>query len=113
MDPLTPKTSTLSPAIAHIAETATSLANSLRDRTAAVKSQHQRPSDKELGERHKKVATVKWVLDTPRRLRELMDKGATDDAMTDWQEIKKLLDKWEGTEGVDQVWRDCLRVLGE
>ncbi|MCJ1358124.1 MAG: hypothetical protein MMC33_008122 [Icmadophila ericetorum] len=113
MDPLTPKTSTLSQAIAHIAETTTFLADSLRDRTATTRNQRRGPSDEGLSERRKKVATVKWVLDTPRRLQELLIKGATDDAMSDWQETKRLLDKWEGTEGVEQVRQDCLRVLEE
>lgn len=113
MDPLTPTTSTLTPAIAHIAETAAAIAESLRHTTT--------PSDKSgalkgglkegVEEKRRQRATVRWVLDSPSRLRENVEKGERDAAVKDWDEIRGLLDKWEGVEGVSQVRQACEKVL--
>ena len=113
MDPLTPTTSTLTPAIAHIADTAAVIAKSLRhtttssDKPGALKSGLKEGAE---GKRRQR-ATVRWVLDSPRRLRENIGKGERDAATKDWEEIRGLLDKWKGIEGVEQVRQQCEKAL--
>ncbi|KAF2459501.1 Vps51/Vps67-domain-containing protein [Lineolata rhizophorae] len=108
MDPLTPTTSTLAPAISHIAETAATLSTSLTDRTSHPKEDVETPSDKE---EQNQRATVRWVLDCPRRLRDLVTEGETDAAEADWEETRKILDKWKGVSGVEEIRNACEEAL--
>lgn len=112
MDPLTPTTSTLSPAIAHIAETAVALSASVveRNSSSATPTITKEPTEEE----RKAVQarkTVKWVLDAPRRLRKLVEEGDRDKAEKDWEEVKALLEKWKGVEGVEKVRKGCEEAL--
>ncbi|KAI9707224.1 MAG: hypothetical protein M1836_000184 [Candelina mexicana] len=120
MDPLTPTTSTLAPAIAHIAETSTSLATTLREQKpgspnvspmTSPRSHDGRSKPQTTDERKKKVQTVRWVLDTPRRMQELIDKGKRVEAQAEWEEVVRLLDKWIGVGGVEEVRRAGEMVL--
>ena len=61
----------------------------------------------------KQVQTVKWVLGAPRRLREELDSEDRDVAEKDWAEVKKLLEKWRGTGGVEDVMRECEAIMKE
>ncbi|KAJ9647064.1 hypothetical protein H2199_002050 [Coniosporium tulheliwenetii] len=113
MDPLTPATSTLAPAIAHIAETATALSTSLSNRTtakglgeSAVRSDGAKDAAKE-----KRRQTVRWVLDAPKRLRSLVKEGKNEAAEAEWDDVRRLLDKWKGVQGVDEVRARCEAVL--
>jgi len=36
-----------------------------------------------------------------------------EDAEVDWREVKGLLEKWEGVDGVDEVREECERVMGK
>ena len=56
--------------------------------------------------------TVNWVLDTPRRLKE-MRKQDQDAARRNWEEVSGILEKWESVEGVERVRRECEEVMGE
>ncbi|KAL8907983.1 MAG: hypothetical protein Q9207_001057 [Kuettlingeria erythrocarpa] len=114
MDPLIPTTSTLEPAIAHIAETAVSLAESLQGRSG------QGEEEKESGEREdgdavemkpRQRETVQWVLAAPARLKDLVEGGQRQKAAEDWAEVRELLEKWEGVEGADEVKKRCLQVM--
>lgn len=120
MDPLAPTTHTLGPAISHIAEIATSLSSSMQgappkpeglgisvrveedttEKDAAVLKQKQRD-------------TVKWVLDTPRRLRELIDEEQDDEADRQWEEVSKILDQWKDVAGVRELREECESVMKE
>ncbi|KAA6411265.1 MAG: hypothetical protein FRX48_04545 [Lasallia pustulata] len=109
MDPLIPTTSMLGPAITHIAETATALAVSLQDRTG------NRPSGRLAQgvkvDRAKQRETVRWVLQTPTRMRALLEEGQKEQAEKDWEETSRSLDKWKGVAGVDEVRAECIKVL--
>ena len=107
MDPLTPTTSTLSPAIAHIAETASSLAASLKER------EEKRKHFAGGAEKEAQRQTVKWVLDTPRRLREEISRGEKEAAERDWEEVRALLDKWKGVGGAEDVRLACEKAFAE
>jgi vacuolar protein sorting-associated protein 51 len=104
MDPLTPATSTLAPAISHIAETAATVSKELAEHVSP-------PTQVNIDGRAKEVQTVQWVLDAPRRFRYLLDSDRKADAVDEWAVIKGLLDKWKGVEGAMEVKRRCEQVL--
>ena len=62
-------------------------------------------------EKRSQRATVRWVLEAPKRLQECIKRGEREEAVKDWEEVKRLLDEWEGTKGVDQVREECLKAL--
>ncbi|SLM37045.1 hypothetical protein LPUS_06771 [Lasallia pustulata] len=109
MDPLIPTTSMLGPAITHIAETATALSASLQDRTGNRPSGRLAQGVK--GDRAKQRETVRWVLQTPTRMRALLEEGQKEQAEKDWEETSRSLDKWKGVAGVDEVRAECIKVL--
>jgi len=104
MDPLTPTTSTLAPAISHIAETATTLSKELEQNLPASK-------DLVAEKKRKQQETVQWVLNAPHRLAQLVSEGRDDDAATEWDIVRGLLDKWKGVQGVDAVRTGCLEAV--
>ncbi|TKA69546.1 hypothetical protein B0A55_06557 [Friedmanniomyces simplex] len=107
MDPVT-ETSTLMGDIGRIAETASRLSGEMG-------KQHDGETGGAGGERvREKMAqqeTVRWVLAAPKRLRELVVEGRTEEAEAQWDEVSHLLSKWEGTNGVEQVRSGCLDAL--
>lgn len=113
MDPLTPTTNTLSPAVSHIAETAKGLARTLEDNKPEKPDVVIEVSEEEKA-RERQRQTVRWVLDTPRRLRMLLEKeDGIEDAQTDWREVRALLEKWKGVDGVAQLEEECDAILDE
>src|SRR5438046_439039 len=100
MDPLTPATFTLPPALSHIAETASTLATTLHERTPPSPFSPSFPPRSSImtptttndnsnddGEenasaqkRRAQVRTVKWVLDAPSRGREMVGEGRRGEA---------------------------------
>lgn len=103
MDPLTPTTSTLAPAIGHIAETAAALRTSDGGKASS--------NDSDIQRRQQERETAKWVLDAPRRLQALIDDRRKEEADREWREIARLLDKWKGVNGVEDVRSRCLEAL--
>ncbi len=106
MDPLTPTTSTLTPAIGHIAETAATLSNELKKSHAAsapVSEAQRRQRDQK--------GTVRWVLDAPGRLRMLLESDSKDEAEKQRKDISRLLSKWEGVRGASEVREACMAVM--
>ncbi|KAL8720109.1 MAG: hypothetical protein Q9225_002985 [Loekoesia sp. 1 TL-2023] len=113
MDPLIPTTSTLSPAISHIAETAASLAESLQDRSVMGETSGEQEDDDPTVMKQRQRETVRWVLGAPTRLKNLVDEGRKSEAEEDWREVRGLLEKWKGVQGADEVKETCLKVMGE
>ena len=113
MDPLTPTTSTLTPAISHIAETASTIAASLQQRNGLPQSTERAKHVPEEAEKEAQRQTVRWVLDAPRRLKQEVDCGQKEVAERDWEEVKGLLDKWKGVGGVEDVRMACVKVFPE
>ncbi|KAI7278891.1 hypothetical protein KC343_g3043, partial [Hortaea werneckii] len=99
MDPLT-QTSTLTNDIGQIAERATSLSGQLRN-------QETNPS------KTSQQQTVRWVLDTPNRLRNLVRHDKRDAAEAEWDDVSALLDKWRSAKGTANVRTACLEALGK
>lgn len=110
MAPLSPTTSTLSPAISHIAEIATSLATSLQEPPAESSQQRDREA---VEKKRRQQETVGWVLGSPRRLRKLLAEGKREEAEAQWGEVKGLLGRWEGVEGVREVRAECVEAMEE
>ena len=107
MDPLTPTTSTLTPAIGHIAETAATLSSELKksNTVSAPESEAQR-------KQREQNATVRWVLKAPSRLRMLRESDRKDEAERQWEDINRLLSKWDGVRGVSEVRQACMLAMG-
>lgn len=111
MDPLIPTTSMLAPAITHIAETATALSASLQDRTGSPHAGRTGQDAKSGKSRQRE--TVRWVLQTPKRLRALLEEGQKEQAAKEWEDVSRLLDKWKGVAGVEEVREECIKLLEE
>lgn len=120
MDPLAPTTHTLGPAIAHIAQTAASLSSSMQNLQNKPEGLgidihvQGEPQEEEAAARNlKQQETVRWVLGTPRRLRDLMDQEQEEEAEKEWEEVSKILDKWNNVAGVEDLRAACESILNE
>lgn len=101
----------LAPAITHIAETATALSASLQDRTGSPHAGRTGQDAKSGKSRQRE--TVRWVLQTPKRLRALLEEGQKEQAAKEWEDVSRLLDKWKGVAGVEEVREECIKLLEE
>ena len=110
MDPLTPTTSTLSPAVAHIAETTRVLARSLQDSSNGSDSRRD-TEDSELVKKKTQQDTVKWVLATPQRLQALLGAGKVEEAKSEWEEVESLLQQWSNVDGVSSLRVECMEAF--
>lgn len=120
MDPLAPTTHTLGPAIAHIAETAASLSSSMQALPSKpqglgidIQVEHEDDGKAEAIAKQRQKDTVRWVLDTPRRLQEMIDQEQDEDAEKEWEEISKILEKWDGVPGVQELRQRCESIMQE
>lgn len=120
MDPLAPTTHTLGPAISHIAETATSLSSSMQSLQKQPEGLGIRvtteddDAEKEAEvEKQKQRDTVKWVLDTPRRLQDLIEQEQEDEAERDWEVVSSILTRWKDVAGVAELRKECEYIMRE
>jgi hypothetical protein len=120
MDPLAPTTHTLGPAISHIAETATSLSSSMQSQQAkpeglgiSVRVEQDDAEQEAEVRKQRQRDTVRWVLDTPRRLRELIDHDQDEQAEQEWEEVTKILAQWKDVAGVSELREECKNIMEE
>ena len=110
MVPLTPENSALNEDIARIENLAQIMAQK-----SASQLEHNRSSmtmvENEKATKTAQVETVRWVLDTPNRLKILLEQNKRTEADEDWKEIEALLDAWDGVDGVERVRTACHKVL--
>jgi hypothetical protein len=119
MDPLAPTTHTLGPAISHIAETAASLSSSLQGSHQSkeeglgisIRVEQDEKDKLDMNKKRRQQDTVRWVLDTPRRLQDMIDRDQDDDAEKEWQEVSRILDKWKGVAGVQELREQCEAIM--
>lgn len=115
MDPLTPATMTLEKSVARIAGMAEGIAGAAAVAAAARDSRSGGGQGEEMNEaemqslerKQQQQAAVRWVLGTPSRLKSLRDDGKQEEAAGDWEEVKSLLQEWEGVRGVNEVRDQC------
>ena len=130
MDPLAPTTSTLAPAISHIAGTAEGLAVMMKENAAShgigedgdklntntKQTRNANAGSLGAGKERKEgdLATVRWVTTASARYRHLIDTGEEEVAQQDWVDVKRLLEKWKskGVAGTQEVFKDCEAALG-
>ena len=113
MDPLTPTTSTLAPAISHIADTAEKLASASSDPNFSIGNTDTNTiSPKGI---KNKVATVRWACLAPERYRGLIAKGDREIAEKDWKRVRGLLDTWQkqGVSSARELIKTCEEALKE
>ena len=130
MDPLAPTTSTLAPAIAHIAGTAEGLATTMKERVGArTAKEHVKramnANDKASNtggagqaitgeyDRRKEANTVKWVLGASARYRSLINQGDKEAAEKDWRDVRLLLKNWQdrGVSGTLEITKECASIM--
>ena len=66
---------------------------------------------KKAKEKRDKRQLVRWVLDGPRRLRNMVEGGHVQEAQGQWQVIRVLLERWEGVKGVEETRKACEEAL--
>lgn len=120
MDPLAPTTHTLGPAIAHIAETATSLSSSMQclqkppeGLGISVTIEEDDAEKNAEADKQKQRDTVKWVLDTPRRLQDLIEQEQEEEAERDWEVVSNILTRWKNVAGVADLRKECEYIMRE
>ncbi|TIA11657.1 hypothetical protein D6C80_07358 [Aureobasidium pullulans] len=100
VDPMAPVTTTLEPAVGHIVDVAVGISESRKGGGRGGKKE----GDREV---------VKWVLGAPERLGKMKEEGRNEEVDKEWEEVKTLLEKWEGVKGVEEVRRKCEEVVGK
>lgn len=93
--------STLDPVIAQIYIQASSIRESLRE--SAPKPEDAKKRDEERARKRRTRELVSEVLETPARIRALVEEGKVEEAEEAWRLPKKLLLRWKerGAEGKD------------
>ncbi|KAL9058234.1 MAG: hypothetical protein Q9162_001833 [Coniocarpon cinnabarinum] len=68
-------------------------------------------NDEEAMKKTRQKETVKWALDTPRRMEEMVKEGKRDEAVQVWEDVRLLLDKWSNVKGTRDLRGRCERAL--
>ncbi|KAF2723425.1 hypothetical protein K431DRAFT_22191 [Polychaeton citri CBS 116435] len=106
MEPLDPATTTLTPAIAHISETAAQLSRSLQQHVPGSDIASE-PASSEV----QKMEAVRWVVEAPARLSNLVKGGKKDKAYQQYSEVKPILDRWQHVKGVHELGQQCREIF--
>jgi hypothetical protein len=93
MEPLTPTTSTLEPAVSHIEGVS-------RELVAGMKAAGLADSREVVQAR-----AVKWALAAPERIRRLRREGKQERAQEVWERLQRLCDKWGTAKGTEELRR--------
>jgi len=62
-------------------------------------------------DKDERMQTVRYVLDTPRRLTAAVQEGKQEEAEADWAEVNELLEKWKGVKGVKEIREQAIAAL--
>lgn len=105
---MTPTTSTLAPAVAHIVDTTAALSKNVPriPKGPAQVKQGSNTTDT-------KKETVRWVLAAPDRLESLITEGRREEAEKDWKEVKSILEAWSKVPGAAEIQERCEIVMAE
>ncbi|EPS45352.1 hypothetical protein H072_551 [Dactylellina haptotyla CBS 200.50] len=91
MEPMTPTTTTLLPAISHIASLSSSLVENVH-----AHDPETGPEAIARDKLKKKQEAVRYIMDTPERLKVLVDTGRKEEAVKEWEVVKGYVQKWKG-----------------
>lgn len=69
--------------------------------------------EEETARKRRQQETARWVLGTPRRLRDLIDQEQEEEATKEWEEVSKILDRWKNVAGVEELRAACESILNE
>ncbi|KAF8533745.1 Vps51/Vps67-domain-containing protein [Trichophaea hybrida] len=97
MEPMTPTTSTLEPAVSHIEGVSRELVQGMR----AASPRPQKVWEKA----NRDMETVKWALEAPQKIRALTEEGNGEGALIVWESLRGLCEKWKGTKGVEELMK--------
>jgi hypothetical protein len=106
MDPSNSSASTLDPKIQEIYKMANAVRDDLRESMTTgqkVGSELNEDERKKVEERKRARDIARRVVETPERLRKLVDEGKKDEARRIWLPVLSILEKWkeQGKGGVD------------
>lgn len=95
LDPLDPNKSTLRPSIQRISELSMSLnpVDDVHDTTDSLAEQ------------------VRWAIQSPERIRQLVREGQRDQAEADVERLKTLLGNWENVKDTQELLNQCKAAL--
>ncbi|PUU82804.1 Vps51/Vps67-domain-containing protein [Tuber borchii] len=104
MEPLAPTTSTLGPAISHIAQVSASLVENIPPSPVApnIPASNKRKKD-----------AVVWALACPGRIEELVKTGRRDEAERVFGVLEGMLGKWKGVKGTKELREKAMAALGK
>lgn len=103
MEPLAPTTSTLGPAIAHIAQVSASLVQNIPPSPVATTFPSSNKRNKE---------TVAWALACPEKIEELVRDGQGKEAERVFALLEAILGKWQGVRGTEELRQKAKKALG-
>ena len=103
MEPHAPTTSTLGPAIAHIAQVSASLVQNIPPSPVATTFPFSIKRKKE---------TVAWALARPGRIEELIKDGQGEEAERVFAPLEAILEKWQGVRGTEELRQKARKALG-
>ena len=96
LDPLDPNQSTLRPSIQRISELSTSLNRNVDENDSP---------NLELAEQ------VRWAIQTPERIRQLIREGNREQAEQDVERLKFLLGSWQNVKDSQELLNQCKAAL--
>jgi len=95
MEPLTPTTSTLEPAVSHIERVSRELVSAAGAAAPAARKEGD----------EKEVEVVRWAVEAPGRIEVLVREGRKEEAERVWERLRALCEVWEGRKGVQGLKR--------
>jgi hypothetical protein len=95
LDPLDPNQSMLRPSIRRISELSMSL----------------NPVDNTYDSTDSLAEQVRWAIQLPERIRQLVHDGQREQAEADVEELKSLLEKWENVKDTQELLNQCKAAL--
>ncbi|KAK6506355.1 hypothetical protein TWF506_011271 [Arthrobotrys conoides] len=94
MEPLSPATTTLLPAISHIASVSSSLVENVHAHDPSTTPEAMRKE-----RLRKKQEAVRYIMETPQRMEKLVKDGRKEEAMKEWELAKGYVKRWKGVDG--------------
>lgn len=93
----------LGKAVAHVADTARSLAGDVKESEKRSLENSRR--------RQRELQAVKALLQAPETLRVLIEDGKNDEAESRWREVNALLGKWSAVKGTKEIKESCEKFM--